>query len=480
LIAPLILLGVVITPAGAGQQTARLTAWDAQAGDGFGWSVALGDQVALVGAPTQGIDPGAGSAYLYHTLTGAPLFTFAASDATAGDRFGASVAISHNTALIGATFGGSDQSALAGAAYLFDVNTGDEMFKLSPVDSEALDGFGASVAIGSAAAIIGAPADNTAAGVDAGSAYVFDPTTGEQWFKLTASDASADAAFGASVAIENNTALIGAYRDSASADGAGAAYIFDVFTGAQTRKLTAPDAATGAHFGWSVAVTDTFAVIGAPSGDAQTGPGSAYVFDLTTGEELFKLTASDGTVGDRFGTSVAIGQGAVIVGATLGSADSDSLAGAAYVFDLVTGQEIAKLTADGSQAIDYFGGAVTIYGQTAAVGAHGQNTPQGVDAGSAYLFNLAVSVPGDLDGDGFVGVSDLNIVFSHWNMPVTPGDLALGDADGDGFVGIDDLTFVLSAWNTGSPPTGMASLPEPVSAGALGLLCAFFVQSRRR
>ena len=68
----------------------------------------------------------------------------------------------------------------------------------------------------------GAPADNTAAGVDAGSAYVFDPTTGEQWLKLTASDASAGAAFGASVAIDNNTALIGAYRDSGSADGAGA------------------------------------------------------------------------------------------------------------------------------------------------------------------------------------------------------------------------------------------------------------------
>ncbi|MEZ6190718.1 MAG: hypothetical protein R3C45_05435 [Phycisphaerales bacterium] len=470
---------MAVTPAGAGQQTARLTAWDAQAGDGFGWSVALGDQMALVGAPTRGINPGPGAAYLYDTLSGAPLFTLAASDTTAGDGFGASVAVSHNTALIGATFGGSDHSTLAGAAYLYDVNTGNEMFKLSPNDSEALDGFGTSVAIGPVVAVIGAPADNTAAGVDAGSAYVFDPTTGEQWLKLTASDASAGAAFGASVAIDNNTALIGAYRDSGSADGAGAAYIFDAYTGTQTRKLTASDAAAGAHFGWSVAVTDTFAVVGAPTGDAQTGPGAAYVFDLTTGEELFKLTASDGTVGDRFGTSVAIGQGAVIVGATLGSADSDSLAGAAYVFNLATGQEVAKLTADGSQAIDYFGGAVTIYGQTVAVGAHGQNTAQGVDAGSAYLFNLAVSIPGDLNGDGFVGVSDLNIIFSHWNLAVTPGDLLLGDVDGDGFVGIEDLTFILSAWNTGSPPTGTASLPEPVSAGALGLLCAFFVQSRR-
>lgn len=474
LIAPLVVACVVITPAGAGQQVARLTAWDAQAGDGFGWSVALSGQVALIGAPTHDPTPGPGSAYLYNTITGDPLFTLAASDATVGDRFGAAVAVNNNTAIIGAVFGGSDQSALAGAAYLFDVNTGSERLKLSPNDSEALDGFGTSVGISGASAIVGAPADNTAAGVDAGSVYVFDPTTGEQRFKLTASDATAGAGFGSSVAIENSTALIGAYRDG----GSGAAYLFDASTGTQIRKLTASDAAAGTHFGWSVAVTDTLAIIGAPASDTHPGPGSAYVFDLTTGDELFKLTASDRAVGDRFGTSVAIGQGAVVIGATLGAADSDNLAGAAYVFDLNTGQELAKLTADESQAIDYFGSAVTLQGHTAAIGAHGRNTPEGVDAGSAYLFNLSMPIPGDLNGDGYVGIGDLNIVMGNWNQAVTPGDLLLGDLNGDGFVGVEDLTFVLSTWNTGTPPAtpGTTSVPEP--ALAYVLLASIYISQR--
>ena len=66
---------------------------------------------------------------------------------------------------------------------------------------------------------------------------------------------------------------------------------------------------------------------------------------------------------------------------------------------------------------------------------------------------------GDLNGDGFVGVDDLNIVLTHWNAAVVAGDLLLGDPSGDGFVGVDDLNVVLIHWNTGTPPT--QTVPEP-------------------
>jgi len=69
---------------------------------------------------------------------------------------------------------------------------------------------------------------------------------------------------------------------------------------------------------------------------------------------------------------------------------------------------------------------------------------------------------GDLDGDGFVGVADLNVVLGNWNQNVTPGDWLLGDPTGDGFVGIADLGVVLGNWNTGTPPGG-AVVPEPGS-----------------
>ncbi|MEZ6192654.1 MAG: PEP-CTERM sorting domain-containing protein [Phycisphaerales bacterium] len=75
---------------------------------------------------------------------------------------------------------------------------------------------------------------------------------------------------------------------------------------------------------------------------------------------------------------------------------------------------------------------------------------------------------GDLEGDGFVGISDLNAVLGNWNQNVTPGSLIQGDPSGDGFVGIEDLNTVLGNWNAGTPPAG-AAVPEPASLAVLGM-----------
>ncbi|GAB4107961.1 MAG: hypothetical protein Kow00105_12860 [Phycisphaeraceae bacterium] len=92
---------------------------------------------------------------------------------------------------------------------------------------------------------------------------------------------------------------------------------------------------------------------------------------------------------------------------------------------------------------------------------------------------FVLSVDGDLDGDGFVGIGDLNIVLSHWNQNVSPGDLSSGDFDGDGFVGIGDLNGVLSNWNHGTPPTQNANIPEPSYMG-LVLLGLSVLGNRRQ
>ena len=88
---------------------------------------------------------------------------------------------------------------------------------------------------------------------------------------------------------------------------------------------------------------------------------------------------------------------------------------------------------------------------------------------------------GDLNGDGFVGVDDLNIVLVNWNQNVTPGDLSMGDPTGEGFVGVDDLNIVLVNWNNGTPPAGSGAIPEP---GTLALLMvggsAVFGRAKRR
>ena len=75
-------------------------------------------------------------------------------------------------------------------------------------------------------------------------------------------------------------------------------------------------------------------------------------------------------------------------------------------------------------------------------------------------------IPGDLNGDGFVGLADLDIILNNWNQTIPPGD-PLADPTGDNFVGLSDLDIVLNHWNEGTPAA--AAVPEP---GALGLLAA--------
>lgn len=463
------------------EQVARFTAWDALPGDGFGWSVALDSEYVLVGAPIPGGVPGPGSAYLYDQHTGLPMHALIPSDASTADRFGSAVALGADVAVVGASFGGSDNSALAGAAYVFDIGSGSLMHKLTPPDSEALDRFGSAVAVEGANVVVGAWADNTAAGVDAGSAYVFDSISGDFKRKLSPLDALPDAGFGVAVALDGTTALIGAPHDSKAAFRAGAAYSFDVTDGRQVFRLSPDDPVEGARFGASVAARSGLALVGAPAGESN---GAAYVFDLATGTQRLRLAASDGATGDRFGVSVAIGQDIAIVGATLGATDASSLAGAVYVFDLDTGLELAKLTASDTQAIDFFGGSVAAHGQATAVGAYGLNTTAGVDAGSAYLFDLSTgpALAGDLDGDGFVGIADLNALLVHWNQAVTAGETGLGDATGDGFVGIEDLNLVLSQWNAGTPPQAgtLTSTPESTSASILLIMSYTIFQRHAR
>lgn len=80
--------------------------------------------------------------------------------------------------------------------------------------------------------------------------------------------------------------------------------------------------------------------------------------------------------------------------------------------------------------------------------------------------NLSIAPPflaGDLNGDGFVGIEDLNIVLNRWNQNVSMPVPLAGDPSGDGFVGIGDLNIVLGEWNQGTLPGSAFAVPEPAS-----------------
>ncbi len=336
------LIGVTVAaPAFAdlGDQLAKLLPDDGAANDLFGESVAISGATAIVGARRHD-DNGSnsGAAYLFATNTGKQLFKLLPDDGQADDHFGISVAISGAIAIVGAR-GDDDNGADSGAAYLFVITTGRMLAKLLPNDGAAGDSFGNSVAIsgppGNEIAIVGAPRVDD----DFGSAYVFDisdPANPAQLAKLLPNDGAANDWFGWRVAIRGPTAIVGAPNDDDNGIDSGSAYFFDSTTGRQLAKLLPDDGGSDDSFGGSVAMNgdseNNVAIVGAQwDDDNGLFAGSAYFFDATTGLQLAKVLASDGAEFDSFGISVAISGATVIVGAYL-HADNGFGSGAAYLF----------------------------------------------------------------------------------------------------------------------------------------------------
>ena len=165
----------------------------------------------------------------------------------------------------------------------------------------------------------------------------------------------------------------------------------------ETAKLTASDGAADDSFGTSVAVSGDTVVVGAPlDSGASAGQGSAYVFvepggGWVSATETAKLTASDASVDDAFGHSVAVSGDTVVVGAWFDNVGPNANQGSAYVFvepggGWVSATETAKLTASDGAGNDRLGQSVAASGDTAAVGAYFDNIGTSADQGSAYVF----------------------------------------------------------------------------------------------
>jgi len=419
----------------------KITASDAAAGDRFGKSVAISGTTAIVGAFFDD-DAGSfsGSAYLFDTVTGQELFKLTASDAAAGDEFGTSVAISGTTAIVGAN--GNDDG---GSAYLFDTETGLQIAKLTASDAAAGDLFGISVAISGTIAIVGAVGDDIV-GNNSGSAYLFDTTTGNQLFRLIANDADEGDRFGDSVDISGSTAIVGAPNNSDAGQFSGSAYVFDTKTGKQLIKLTAPDAAARDFFGQSVGIFGMTAIVGTfITNDEDSEPGSAYLFDIENGIQIAKLTASDAAGQDLFGSSVGISGTTAIVGAYFDD-DAGSRSGSAYLFDSATGQQLFKLAASDAAAEDDFGRSVAISGTKAIVGAP-IDTVVFTVSGSAYVFDTVVlPCPADMTGDGQLNFFDVSRFLFWFNLNHPNADFT-----GDGEFNFFDVSAFLLAFAEGCP-----------------------------
>jgi FG-GAP repeat protein/IPT/TIG domain-containing protein len=376
---------------GTWTEEAKLGASNGVSGDWFGTAVAVDGDTAVVGARRREVSGqfAAGSAYAFLRSGGSwteqsellPPF------AVAGDLFGYSVDVDGDTAVVGDPFDGT-----TGSAYLFARRgtswTRDQKLIVSGASGTAEAG--RSVALGVGLAVVGAWMDDPPAGAEAGAAYVF--RVSEQ---LLASDASADDDLGVSVAIDGNTAVVGAYlADPPAGSAAGAAYVFvrSHTTWTEEAKLTAANGAAGDQFGTSVAVDGDTAVVGAPFRDMPAGndAGAAYVFvrSGTTWAQETRLKASDGAAGDQFGTSVAVHGDTAVVGAPFHDLAAGGDTGDAYVFvrSGTTWSEEQTLKASDRAAADQFGTSVAVDGDTAVVGAPFHDLNAGADVGAGYVF----------------------------------------------------------------------------------------------
>ena len=450
-------------------QQAYLKASNVDAGDGFGWSVAVDGNIAVVGAPFEsgnGSSPldnslsQSGAAYIFFRVGASWLQSayLKASNPDAFDKFGSSVAINALTTTVVVGAPGEDGSSPAapnnsspdaGAAYAFDFSAGvwlQRAYLKARSFPQSLAHFGAAVAIDQDTIIVGEP-DRDLQCFDCGSpggglAHVFTRSAGVwDWEATFASPTMLPTQnFGISVSISGDTAVVGSWRDYLGIFRSAAYVYFRTGTswGLQaTLRPTNQDAFD--FFGLSVAISGDTIVVGAPkessngsspSDNSMTSAGAAYIFKRSNSpspvwNQIAYLKSPTPVTFQEFGHAVAVSGDTLVVGAAAAGAPKGS--DSAYVFGRDAGglwTYQSNLTASNRDPLDQFGYSVAVSGGTVIVGAPNEasdgSSPannSAAGAGAAYVFavvNPTVSVTIDTSPSG--------IPFSTSGMDCAPGN----------------------------------------------------------
>ncbi len=418
-------------------------------------------------------------------------------DGRVNDEFGLSIALDQDTAVIGAPLDDTIAGPDSGSAYVFERSNArwTEVQKLEASNSNAGDEFGASVDLDGGRLIVGAPQGDTSTVFDSGSAYIFERSMGT-WSERSILDRGTLAAsgeeFGHSVTILGDDAFVGAPLGSTVVFGGGqlatgVAVSFTRSISGWSRRLTfvPPNISAslvGIRFGHAVALGSGFVAIAANEQDTAAGSdvGTVHVWeeDCTTScSWIFDETieASNGTAFDRFGTSLAVNSSTIAVGApgwdTLTAFD----AGSGYVFEDVGGTytEIAQVEADDGGQFDQAGSSIAITRERVVLGAPGDDTMAGANAGSAYVFEDG---PGGWSQSQKLEASDGTAGALFGSAVSTDGDLVVV---GSRLADSSALSNVGAAYAfTSSPP--MAPNRVPLSGAALILSTALVMVGRRQ
>ncbi|MGE3735012.1 MAG: putative Ig domain-containing protein, partial [Blastocatellales bacterium] len=476
----------------------------------FGYRVAISGNTLVVSAPHL-FGYGSDSSAVYIFVRSGNVFSQQAklSGYQTFDNFGQSIAISGDTLVVGA---GYQNTQALGKAYVF-VRTGG-VWALQDVITPGLlvtdYHFGNDVAISGDTIVVGDYYDTVGTNFAQGSAYVF-VRSGTHWSKqqkLIANDGAVYEHFGNSVAISNDTILIGAYHDKIGGnDDQGSAYVFKRTntTWTQQQKLTGSDGADGDVFGWAVALEGDTAVIGAPYADS----GAVYIFTRSgsSWSEQQKLTVSNASINANFGSSVALYGDTLVAGARFDYSGNYPGVGSAFVFSRsgTTWSQQQKLTDQSGYNDNWFGTSAAIGPDTIMVGSPHKYE----DKGAAIVFGLPPNTPPAISTNtvlvragtaGLVGniatVSDIEDAENTLLVNINGGNSATANGvtisglnvDGAGVVtatiattcGATNASFTLQVTDTGgasaqatlsvamapnTPPTLAYNSPQSISTG---------------
>jgi hypothetical protein len=422
----------------------KLVASDGSAGDNFGFSVGISSTVAVVGAPNYvEVDQEVGAVYIYELSGGSWQQTdnFMSTNIQENGYFGGAVDISGNYAIVGSR---------SGDAYIYDRSL-DELSYLWVSGVGEDDRYGWDVAIDGDYAIIGASMEDQGDLTDAGAAHIF-MRDGENWSyqaRLIPDDFDEFYRFGYSVDITDEYAVIGALGVE---NYMGAAYVFerDGETWTQQAKVTPINGSGGDYFGISSSISGTRFIIGASAHDTNElqGAGQAYIYQYTGSTWTFvdTLIAEEPAEGDGFGGTVCIEDDYAIVGASGDDvSDIGADAGAAYVYKLEGGFWflLGSFKAGDIDAGDSFGKSVAISNNKVIAGATMND-----DEGAAYVYDVPASYlnvsPDSIlvlgAGDESFDVSNPSTVQMDWTA--TPYNTWLNIVSGS--PGVDDGTVIFS------------------------------------
>ncbi len=377
----------------------------------------------------------------------------AASDGGTNDQFGFVVEIGEND---------NSELVMAVAAftspnkvYLYDPLTGTEtqVTGITPsIISIPLD----AIAIGNGILAVGNPHDNANTGI----VHLIDLQTGAQIGTLNAEAPFAEEYFGWSLEIENNLLFVGSPRPTLSTGGV--VYIYDLNTLSLLSTIASDSPQQGDAFGWAIEVDEGIMIVGAPDEDnIINDDGAAYLFDVAAGTQIAKLFPVDVPPSlQSFGSTVAIDSGRAAV-------RSDQAVGDIFIFDAATGTEITRLT---NPVLYPSMIPIVIEGNQLITGSRSEN-PNGQESGAASIYDITT---GELthrlirfeaqENDRFgvdVAVHNGNIVVGaekRFNdqpgrayLYSIPQEVCQADFNNDGTLNFFDISAFLSAFAAGCP-----------------------------